>query len=44
MEIFSIENELGVATVFWYQLVNWVADLADYAEKVGNRVRLLIAV
>jgi len=43
-QIFSMENELGIATFFWYQIVNWVADLADYAEKVGNRVRLLIAV
>jgi predicted phosphate transport protein (TIGR00153 family) len=42
-QIFSMEDELGISTLFWYQIVNWVADLADYAEKVGNRVRLLIA-
>ena len=42
-QIFSMEDELGVSTFFWYEIVNWVADLADYAEKVGNRVRLLIA-
>jgi predicted phosphate transport protein (TIGR00153 family) len=42
-QIFSMENELGVATFFWFQIIDWVADLADYAEKVGNRVRLLIA-
>jgi len=41
--IFSLEAELGVGTVFWYELVNWIADLADYAERVGNRIRLLIA-
>lgn len=41
--LFAIEDELGVGTMFWYQLVNWVADLADYAERVGNRIRLLIA-
>jgi len=41
--LFSLEPELGVSTVFWYQIVNWVADLADYAERVGNRIRLLIA-
>jgi uncharacterized protein Yka (UPF0111/DUF47 family) len=29
--------------VFWYQMIIWVADLADYAERVGNRLRLLIA-
>lgn len=41
--IFDREEQLGVGTVFWYQLVNWVADLADFAERVGNRLRLLIA-
>jgi len=41
--LFSLESELGVGTVFWYQMINWVADLADYAERVGNRIRLLIA-
>jgi uncharacterized protein Yka (UPF0111/DUF47 family) len=32
-----------VGTVFWYLLVQWIADMADYAERVGNRLRLLIA-
>ncbi len=41
--LFSLESELGVGIVFWSQIVGWVADLADYAEKVGNRLRLLIA-
>ena len=41
--LFQIEDTLGVSTVFWYQMINWVADLADYAERVGNRLRLLIA-
>jgi predicted phosphate transport protein (TIGR00153 family) len=41
--LFAMEAELGVGTVFWYQMVNWIADLADYAERVGNRLRLLIA-
>ncbi|MDH3214395.1 MAG: TIGR00153 family protein [Myxococcales bacterium] len=41
--LFAMEAELGVSTVFWYQMINWVADLADYAERVGNRLRLLIA-
>lgn len=42
-KIFELEPELGVGTVFWYQWVNWIGDLADYAERVGNRLRLLIA-
>jgi predicted phosphate transport protein (TIGR00153 family) len=41
--LFGIEDQLGVATYFWYRLIEWIADLADYAEKVGNRLRLLIA-
>ncbi len=41
--LFGIEEELGVGTYFWYQLINWIADMADYAEKVGNSLRLLIA-
>jgi predicted phosphate transport protein (TIGR00153 family) len=41
--LFSLEDELGVGTYFWYRLVIWTGDLADHAEKVGNRLRLLIA-
>lgn len=42
-KLFAMESELGVGTVFWYQMIGWIADLADYAERVGNRLRLLIA-
>ena len=42
-KLFEIEDELGVGTVFWYELINWVARMADLAEKVGNRMRVLIA-
>jgi predicted phosphate transport protein (TIGR00153 family) len=42
-KLFAIEDELGVSTLFWYKLIHWIADLADYAERVGNRLRLLIA-
>lgn len=42
--LFSIEDELKpVSVLMWYQLIHWVGDLADYAEKVGDRLRLLIA-
>jgi len=41
--LFELEPELGVGTFFWYEMVRWLADYADYAEKVGNRLRLLIA-
>ena len=42
-QIFGLEDELGIGTVFWWELVNQVAGMADYAERVGNRLRLLIA-
>ena len=42
-QLFGLENELGIGTVFWWELVNQVAGMADYAERVGNRLRLLIA-
>lgn len=42
-KLFEMESELGVGTVFWYELIGWIGDVADYAERVGNRLRLLIA-
>jgi predicted phosphate transport protein (TIGR00153 family) len=41
--LFSIEDELGVGTLFWYKIIQWISDIADYAERVGNRLRLLLA-
>ncbi len=41
--LFAMEDELGVSTVYLHQTILWVADIADYAERVGNRLRLLIA-
>lgn len=41
--LFELEDELGVGTYFWYKLIDWIAEMADLAEKVGNRLRLLIA-
>jgi len=42
-KLFAMESELGVGTVFWHDMINWVARMADFAERVGNRLRLLIA-
>ncbi|MBW2295272.1 MAG: DUF47 family protein, partial [Deltaproteobacteria bacterium] len=42
-KLFALESELGVSVVFWNQIIGWAANLADNAEKVGNRLRLLIA-
>jgi predicted phosphate transport protein (TIGR00153 family) len=41
--LFAIEDELGLSTLFWYRIIQWIAQMADYAERVGNRLRLLIA-
>jgi predicted phosphate transport protein (TIGR00153 family) len=42
--LFSQEEKLKpVSVMFWYQLIQWVGNLADHAEKVGDRLRLLIA-
>ncbi len=42
--LFQHEDEIKpVSVMMWYQLIQWVGDLADYAEKVGDRLRLMIA-
>jgi predicted phosphate transport protein (TIGR00153 family) len=43
-ELFRLEDTLPpVTVVFWYQLIDWIGNLADNAEKVANRLRLMIA-
>ncbi|MBW2541038.1 MAG: TIGR00153 family protein [Deltaproteobacteria bacterium] len=41
--LFGIEDELGISAIFWYRLIDDVGNMADYAERVGNRLRLLTA-
>lgn len=42
--LFAKEDDMKpVSVMFWYQLIQWIGDLADFAEKVGDRMRLLIA-
>ncbi len=41
--LFAIEKEIGLDTFFWYEWLGWAEKMADFAEKVGNRLRLLIA-
>ena len=42
--LFAQEDDMNpVSVMFWYQMIQWIGDLADYAEKVGDRMRLLIA-
>jgi predicted phosphate transport protein (TIGR00153 family) len=37
------DNMKPVSVVFWYDLITMIGNLADYAERVGNRLRLLLA-
>lgn len=42
--LFAHEAEFDpVSLMIWHRLIRWVGDLANYSEKVGNRLRLLIA-
>jgi predicted phosphate transport protein (TIGR00153 family) len=42
--LFKHEDEMKpLSVVFWYELIQTIGDLADYAEDVGDRLRLLIA-
>lgn len=42
--LFENEQEIGpVLTVMWDRVIHWVGDLANFAERAGNRHRLLIA-
>jgi len=42
--LFAKEDDMKpVSVMFWYQMIQWIGDLADYAEKAGDRMRLLIA-
>ena len=43
-QLFQNEDTMNpVSVIFWYRLIEWVGDLADGAEKLGNRLRLTIA-
>lgn len=43
-QLFSHEGDLDpVSLIVWLRLIRWVGDLANYSEKVGNRLRLLLA-
>ena len=42
--LFRAEDEMKpVSVMLWYRQIEWIGDLADYAEKVGNQLRLMIA-
>ena len=42
--LFAQEDDLKpVSVIFWYQMLQWIGDVADNAENVGERMRLMIA-
>lgn len=42
--LFAIDEQLSrAAFVVWYEMIDLLGDVADYAEDVGDRLRLLIA-
>jgi predicted phosphate transport protein (TIGR00153 family) len=42
--LFAHEDEMKpVSVMMWYRLFEWIGDLADFAEKVANQIRLIIA-
>ncbi len=42
--LFEHEDEIGpVSTIMWDRVIHWIGDLANFAERAGNRHRLLLA-
>jgi len=42
-KLFPMEDDLGISAMFWYKLIDLTGRMADFAERVGNRLRLLTA-
>lgn len=43
-KMFAVEDKMKpVDVVFWYEVFEWIGDLADYSKKTGSRLRLMIA-
>ncbi len=42
--LFAQEDNMNpVSVILWYELIKMIGTMADYAERVGNRLRLLLA-
>ena len=42
--LFEVEDEMKPSAFFiWYDLIQKLGDISDFAEDVGDRLRLLIA-
>ncbi len=42
--LFGLESTIDpVSVIMWYRIIELIGDLGDYAEKVGDRIRLFVA-
>ena len=42
--LFAAEKTIDpVSVMMWYELIGWLGDLADHAERAGDRLRLMLA-
>ena len=42
--VFELEAELNpVDAIFLYKVIDWIGEVADYAQRVGARLQILIA-
>lgn len=42
-QVFAMENELSpIDVMFLYKIIDWIGDLADDAQRVGNRLQLMM--
>ncbi len=43
-QLFSLEDQMSpVSVMMWYQIIQWIGELADEAEDVGERISLMVA-
>ena len=43
-QLFKIEDKISpISVIFWFKIIEEIGNLADYAKKMGNRLRMLIA-
>ncbi|MBF0264264.1 MAG: TIGR00153 family protein [Gammaproteobacteria bacterium] len=43
-QLFALEDQMSpVSVMMWYQIIQWLGELADEAENVGERISLMVA-
>ena len=42
--LFAIESELSpVDVIFLYKIITWVGDIADSAQNIGSKLKMMVA-